>query len=111
MGGGVGKVGTCVVVPVSPLRTLCTELAPPFFNAKRSRLSSPSRGDVNVGWEQEVQRSHRCVLNPGGVLRIRPLQALHLKETTKPIYVTVRYPQRKAEAHAYAEAYACSRAP
>lgn len=28
------------------------------------------------GWwvEQEVQRSHRCVLNPGGTLKIRPLQ-------------------------------------
>eukprot|EP00624_Nannochloropsis_granulata_P006270 evm.model.NODE_4642_length_71726_cov_21.816496.4 len=42
-------------------------------------------------FEQEVARSHRCVNNPGGTLRIRPLQALNLGEKTKSTYVTVRY--------------------
>lgn len=55
------------------------------------RLLATQHGMARRSFEQEVARSHRCVNNPGGTLRIRPLQALNLGEKTESIYVTVRY--------------------
>jgi len=48
---------------------------------------SPAR----KSFQQEVGRSHRCVLNPGGTLQVRPLQALNIGEKSKPLYLAVRY--------------------
>lgn len=62
----------------------------PTTHSTRRRLAT-QHGMARRSFEQEVARSHRCVNNPGGTLRIRPLQALNLGEKTKSIYVTVRY--------------------
>ena len=60
-------------------------------NHSTRRLLATQHGLARRSFEQEVARSHRCVNNPGGTLRIRPLQALNLGEKAKPVYVTVRY--------------------
>lgn len=60
-------------------------------------------GPARKSFLQEVGRSHRCVLNPGGTLRVRPIQVLNIGERAKPLYLAVRYGlqlQRTAKAKA-----------
>jgi hypothetical protein len=61
-----------------------------YRSTRISGLTGQSR-QARTSCLQEALRSHRCVLNPGGTLKIRPLQAFNLSEKTKSLYVSVRY--------------------